>query len=206
MKILIACEESQTITIEFRKLGFEAFSCDLQECSGGRPEWHIQGDVLDIVNKKWSMMIAHPPCTYLANSGVRWLWNKDGTKNKERWKNLEESALFFKALLNANIPHIAIENPIPHKHAISLIGVKYNQIIQPYQFGHPESKATCLWLKGLPKLETTFDVRNEFLAIPKNKAQRIHFLSPSKDRSKIRSKTYQGIAKAMADQWNKLLV
>lgn len=204
-RILVACEESQAITIAFRKLGYDAFSCDLQPCSGGYPEWHIQGDVLDILNDGWDMMIAHPDCTFLANSGVNRLYNKDGSKNQDRWNNLDVACDFFKKLLNAPIPLIAIENPIPHKHAVKRIGRKYEQIIQPYQFGHLESKATCLWLKGLPKLVDTDNVKSEWLKLPKNKGQKLYYLSPSPDRKKLRSKTFTGIAEAIAEQWSKVL-
>jgi len=201
VKILVACEESQAVTIELRRLGYDAYSCDLQDCSGGYPEWHIKGDVLDQLGKGWDMMIAHPTCTYLTNSGVRWLWNKDGSKNELRWKQMRESAKFFNKLLNAQIPLIAIENPIPHKYAVELIGRKYDQCIQPYQFGHTESKATCFWLKGLPKLIPTYNVKHIWKSLPKNESQRIHFLPPGPERAKLRSKTFSGIAKAMAEQW-----
>lgn len=201
VRVLVACEESQATTIELRKLGFDAWSCDLQDCSGGHPEWHIKGDVLNVLNDGWDMMIAHPTCTYLTNSGVCWLWNKDGSRNEKRWQNLKEGAEFFKALLNAPIPLIAIENPIPHKYAVELIGQKYNQLIQPYQFGHAESKATCFWLKGLPKLKPTKDVKDEWKRLPKNEAQRLHYLPPGPERAKLRSKTFQGVAEAMAVQW-----
>lgn len=201
MKILVACEESQAVTIELRKLGHDAYSCDLQECSGGHPEWHIKGDVLNVLNNGWDMMIAHPTCTYLTNSCVCWLYNKDGSKNIERWQNLKEAAIFFKKLLYAPIPLIAIENPIPHKYAVELIGRKYDQVIQPYQFGHPESKATCLWLKGLPKLKPTNDVKEIWKQLPKKEAQRLHYLSPGHERAKLRSKTFPNIAKAIAEQF-----
>ncbi len=204
-RVLVACEESQTVTIEFRKLGHEAFSCDLLPCSGGHPEWHIQGDVLKVLNDGWDLMIAHPTCTYLTNSGVSWLYNKDGTRNDERWHNLKEGAEFFKSLLNAPIPLIAIENPIPHKYAVELIGQKYNQLIQPYQFGHTESKATCFWLKGLPKLQETNNVKHIWQDLPKNQAQRLHYLPPGPERAKLRSKTFKGIAEAMAEQYGELL-
>lgn len=201
LNVLVACEESQEVTKAFRKLGHNAFSCDLQDCSGGKPEWHIKGDVLNVLNDGWDMMIAHPTCTYLTNSGVSWLWNKDGSRNEERWQNLKEGAEFFKALLNAPIPLIAIENPIPHKYAVKLIGRKYDQLIQPYQFGHAESKATCFWLKGLPKLKPTNDVKEQWKQLPKNEAQRLHYLPPCPERAKLRSKTFRGIAAAMAMQW-----
>ncbi len=205
MRVLIACEESQTVCKAFRALGYEAFSCDLQDCSGGHPEWHIKGDVLNVINGGWDIMIAHPTCTYLTNSGVCWLWNKDGSRNEDRWEKLKEWAEFFKALLNAPIPMIAVENPIPHKYAVELIGRKYDQCIQPYQFGHTESKATCLWLKALPKLIPTNDVKDEWKRLPKNKGQRIHYLPPGPERAKLRSKTFEGIANAMATQWIKYL-
>ena len=200
-RILVACEESQAVTIELRKLGFNAFSCDLQECSGGHPEWHIKGDVLNVINDNWDLMIAHPTCTYLTNSGVRWLYDNDGNRNVTRWELLKESAEFFKALLNAPIPYIAIENPIPHKHAVELIGRNYDQCIQPYQFGHAESKATCFWLKGLPMLQPTNNIKEIWQQLPKNIGQRLHYLSPGPERAKLRSKTFQGIAQAIAQQW-----
>lgn len=148
MKVLIACEESQTVCKEFRAMGHEAYSADILDCSGGHPEWHIKGDVLKILNDGWDLMIGHPPCTRLANSGVRWL------KERNLWSELKEATIFFNKLQNASIDKICLENPIPHKYAVSGIG-KYNQLIQPYQFGHPETKATCLWLKNLPKLTPT---------------------------------------------------
>jgi hypothetical protein len=201
IRVLVACEESQVVTIELRKLGITAFSCDLQECSGGHPEWHIQGDVLKVLDDGWDMMIGHPTCTYLANSGVQWMWNKDGCPNKERWEKMKEGAEFFKTLLNAPIPLIAIENPIPHKYAVEIIGRRYDQCVQPYQFGHAESKATCFWLKGLPPLRYTNNVKSEWRALPKNASQRLHYLPPGPDRAKLRSKTFQGIAQAIAAQW-----
>jgi hypothetical protein len=205
-KILVACEESQAVTIELRKLGFEAYSCDLQDCSGGHPEWHIKGDAIkEAYSGKYDMMIAHPTCTFLTNSGVCWLYKKDGSRNEERWQNLKEGAEFFKKLLDAPIEFIAVENPIPHKYAVELIGYKYDQLIQPYQFGHAESKATCFWLKGLPNLMPTNNVKEEWKALPKNIAQRLHFLPPGPERAKLRSKTYSGIAKAIAEQWTKHL-
>jgi len=196
MKILIACEESQEVCKAFRRRGHEAYSCDIEPCSGGHPEWHLQQDVTELLKEKWDMMIAHPPCTYLANSGVCWLF-----KDPQRWDLLKDGAEFFRKLLNADIPKIAIENPIQHKYAREMIGKRYTQIIQPWMFGHTESKATCLWLKGLPVLYATNDVKNEMVLLPKNEQQRLHYLPPSKDRRKLRSKTYHGIAEAMAEQW-----
>jgi len=191
MNILVACEESQAVTIELRKLGHNAFSCDIQDCSGGHPEWHIKGDaVLEAYSGKYDLMIAHPPCTFIANSGVRWLYNKDGSKNDQRWQELLWARRLFTDLLQAPIKMIAIENPIPHKYAFL---PKYSQLIQPWQFGHGETKATCFWLKNLEPLKHT--------DIVEGREQRIWKLPPTADRQKLRSKTFQGIAKAMAIQW-----
>jgi hypothetical protein len=151
---------------------------------------------MDIIDDGFDMMIAFPDCTYLTNSGVCWLHVKEG-----RWKLMRESARFFKKLLDADIPKIAIENPIMHKYAVEIIGRRQDQLIQPYQFGHPERKATCFWLKGLPKLKPTDDVKSFMELLPKNKQQRIHYASPGPERWKLRSRTFKGIAKAMAVQW-----
>lgn len=201
MKVLVACEESQAVTIELRKLGHEAYSCDIEPCSGGHPEWHIQGDVRIVLNEEWDMIIAHPPCTYLTNSGATWLYNKDGSRNEKRWNELVEGGEFFRLFINHPCPKIAIENPIPHKYAVEIIGRKYDQIIHPWQFGHPERKATCLWLKGLEPLKETDNRKAEMLLLPKNQQQRIHYMPPGPERAKMRSKTFPGIAKAMAEQW-----
>lgn len=201
MKILVACEESQEVCKAFRAKGHEAFSCDILPCSGGHPEWHIKGDIFDVLQEDWDMMIAHPPCTYLTNSGVRWLYNKDKSINIARWFELFESVKFFEALQNANIPLICIENPIPHKYAKFKIG-KYTQLIQPWQFGHGETKATCLWLKGLKPLQPTNVVEGREQNIWNMKDKNGKKLSWSSAEIKIaRSKTFPGIAKAMADQW-----
>lgn len=201
MKVLIACEESQSVTKAFRKLGHEAFSCDLLDASGGHPEWHIKGDALkEAYSGKYDMMIAHPPCTYFTNSGVSWLTGKN--KIEGRWEQLDEAAVFFNRLLDSDIPKICIENPIPHKYALERIGGrKYNQLIQPYMFGHKETKATCFWLKGLDPLVPTTDLKAETMALPARERQRLHWLPPSPDRWKLRSMTYQGVADAMAKQW-----
>lgn len=215
MKILIGCEESQAVCIEFRELGYEAYSCDLLPCSGGHPEWHLQMDVLEAIKggmlkmqsgklieiRRWDKAIFHPVCTFLTNAGVRHLHSHvisvNGKRAKihgqERMKMMVEAANFFNKLKNCGIAQIAIENPIPHKYAREIIG-KYDQLIQPWQFGHGETKATCLWLKGLPKLIPT-DI------VPGREA-RIHNMSPGPDRAKLRSKTFPGIAKAMAQQWS----
>lgn len=198
MRVLIACEESQEVCKAFRELGHDAYSCDILPCSGGHPEWHIQKDIFHVLtnthNGVWDLIIAHPPCTYLSNSGVRWLYNKDGSKNEDRWEKMKDGALFFKSLLYSNAEHVVVENPIIHKHALEIIGKEKSQIIQPWQFGHGETKATCLWIKGLPNLKPT--------NIVEGREARIHKLPPSKDRAKLRSKTYPGIAKAMAEQWS----
>ena len=187
MKILIACEFSGIVREAFARKGHDAWSCDLlpTERSGN----HIQGDVRDILDDDWDMMIAHPPCTYLANSGVRWLHERP-----ERWEKLREAADFFRTLLNAPIERICVENPIPHRYAIQLIGRKYDQIIQPYQFGEPYSKATCLWLKNLSPLKPTKILKSGIV-------QKVWREPPSPERWKNRSRTYPGVAKAMAEQW-----
>ena len=180
MKVLVACEYSGKVRDAFKARGHDAWSCDLlpTDVEGQ----HIQGDVLDVLDQGWDLMIAHPPCTHLAVSGARWF--KD--KRKEQLESLE----FVKALLGAPIDKIALENPIS---IISTKIKKPTQIIQPWQHGHGETKATCLWLKGLPKLEPT--------NVVSGRKPRIHMMPPSKDRWKLRSETYTGIAKAMAEQW-----
>ena len=198
--ILIACEYSGTVREAFKKIGFNnVWSCDLLPTD--IPGQHFQCDVREILHKNWDLMIAHPSCTYLTNSGVCHL-----KTDPSRWAKLDEAGEFFKLLLNAPIPRIAIENPIPHKYAVERIGRKYDQLIQPWQFGHTESKATCLWLKNLPKLVETHNVKAEMMLLPDRERQRLHYLPPSPDRWKLRSKTYQGIADAIADQWSKVLL
>lgn len=196
MEVLIACEESQTVCKAFRDKGHNAFSCDILPCSGGHPEWHLQQDVVPLLQKKWDLVIAHPPCTRLTNSGVRWL------NERNLWKELDEAAEFFNEFVKYGKGgnKIAIENPIPHKYAREKIG-DYTQLIQPYQFGHTERKATCLWLFGLSVLKTTNDVYDQMIKLPKSQQQRVHYIKPGKDRAKERSKTFIGIANAMANQW-----
>ena len=207
MKILIACEESQRITIEMRALGHECYSCDIDEPSGGHPEWHIRQDVTPLINgnctfytmdgvehtinNEWDMIIAHPPCQFLTVSGNRWFnIEKYGDKARERLKHREEAYNFFMLFANAKCARICIENPIGYMNTHYR---KPDQIIQPWQFGHGETKATCLWLKGLPLLTPT--------NIVEGREQRVFRMGPSKDRAKERSKTYPGIAKAIAEQW-----
>lgn len=186
MFVLIACEESQAVCKAFRARGHTAFSCDIQECSGGHPEWHIRADAREIIKLPWDMIIAHPPCTDLASSGARWF--KDKQQNR-----IQQSAIdFFMMFVDANCPRVAIENPIG---IMSRLYRKPDQIIQPWQFGHGETKATCLWLKGLPPLLPT--------DIVPGRDQRVWKMPPGPDRAKLRSKTYPGIAAAMADQWSK---
>lgn len=190
LRVLVACEYSGTVREAINAMGHDAMSCDLLDTE--IPGKHYKGDVNDIIGDDWDLVIAHPPCTYLSNSGVRWLYNKDGSINESRWRKMEEAALFFKRFLD--LPgKVAIENPIMHKHALAIIGVKPTQIVQPWQFGHGETKATCLWLKNLPKLEPT--------NIVEGREQRIWKLPPSADRWKERSRTFKGIAEAIATQW-----
>lgn len=220
MRVLLACEESQKVCIEFRKLGHEAYSCDIIECSGGHPEWHIQQDVLPLLNGscnfytadgikhtidgRWDMIIAFPPCTYLTTTGNRWFnVEKYGEKALKRIADREEAKKFFMSFVNADCDRIAIENPVG---IMSTAYRKPNQIIQPYMFGDPYEKRTCLWLIGLPKLQPTNVVEPE---------PRIQYASgktmpgwyanawklPKEERAKLRSTTFDGIARAMAEQW-----
>lgn len=188
MKVLIACEFSQIVTEAFIKKGHDAMSCDW-ECEGEKGLPHYKGDVRDLLKEYWDMIIAFPDCDFLANSGVRWLHEKPG-----RWKKMEEGAEFFNLFLDHPCKKIAAENPIQHGYARELIR-KYDQLIQPWQFGHTTSKATCLWLKNLPPLIYTG-------IIPKHlRTDEIHREPPGPDRKKNRSRTFQGIADAMAEQW-----
>lgn len=189
MKILVACEYSGKVREAFRKLGHEAWSCDLLPADDNS-KYHIQGNVLDILGDDWDIMIAHPPCTHLAVSGAAHF--------KHKAKEQAEALEFVKCLLNAPINHIALENPV------SIISSQIrpaDQVIHPYEFGHPEQKATCLWLKNLPPLTPTNNVYGEMMKLPKNQRERIHNLRPTEDRWKLRSETYTGIAEAMANQW-----
>lgn len=204
MKILIACEESQSVCIAFRERGHEAYSCDIEPCSGGHPEWHLQQDVLPLLKEKWDMIIAFPPCTYLTNAGAKHLW-KNHELNVERYeKGLQAKALFME-FYNAECEKIAIENPMASK-IYDL--PKCDQIIQPYQFGHPYTKRTQLWLKGLPKLDHTNVVEPLQTWCPSGSYSKKHNDKHrgvfTKDRPKNRSKTFPGIAKAMADQWGEV--
>lgn len=211
MKVLVACEESQAVCVAFRERGHEAYSCDIQEPSGGHPEWHIQQDVLPLLNGnkpfitcdgelhsiigRWDLIIAHPPCTHLAVSGARWF--KEG--KKPLWLQ-DEAAEFFMMFVNADCERIAIENPV------CIMSTRYrkpDQIINPWQFGHPEQKKTCLWLKGLPLLHETENVYEYMMTLPVKQRTRIWQLGSN--HAKERSKTFPGIAKAMAEQWGVVL-
>lgn len=214
VNILVACEESQRVCEAFRKLGGKAYSCDIMECSGGHPEWHIMQDVIPLLNGrcsfktmdgiehsidgKWDLIIAHPPCTYLSNAGARFLYPK-GVLNEERLAKGMIAKDFFMHFYNADCDRIAIENPIPSK----VYGLPpYTQTIQPWMFGHPVQKKTCLWLNGLPELQPTNVVEErQSTKIPGN-----WFNSGGKERQKNRAKTFPGIAKAMAEQWMPLLL
>ena len=233
LKVLVACEESQRVCSEMRKLGHEAYSCDIQEPSGRHPEWHILGDVLEVLSpgfykdyagfvekgiqfqtmddnlhivKKWDLIIAHPPCTYLSNAGAARLFPKKGQLNEERYQQGLKAKEFFMYFLSADCEHIAVENPIPTR----IFGLpKYTQIIQPYEYGHPYSKKTCLWLKKLPKLEPT-NIVEPICSWVSGGSKDNHGNKRSncgmKFRdSKTKSKTFEGIAKAMAEQWSKYL-
>jgi len=200
MRVLVACEYSGTVRDAFLARGHYAMSCDLLPCDSLNSGDHYQGNVADILDHNWDVLIAHPPCTYLANSGVSWLHRKP-----DRWAQLDDGAAFFKMFLDSPIKRKCIENPIMHKYAIERIGgVKQTQIVQPYMFGHLEQKATGLWLTGLPELQATNNVKAEMMLLPKRERERLHYLPPSPNRWKLRSTTYAGIAAAMAEQWGKL--
>lgn len=201
MRILVACEESQTVTIELRKLGHEAYSCDIDSCSGGHPEWHLQTNALEMLKMRWDMIIAFPPCTYMTNAGAVRMRVK-GEIVQERYQKAMEAKEFFMRFYNADCPKIAIENPTPMK-IVDL--PSYTQVIQPYYFGHPYSKRTCLWLRGLPPLMPTEVMAHHEPFVNgghKDAHGNYRRFKGRKERDpKIRSKTFNGIAKAMAEQW-----
>lgn len=186
--ILIACEESQVVVKAFRELGFEAYSCDILPCGGGYPQWHLQEDVIPLLKKNWAMIIAFPPCDHLSVSGARWF------KEKRADGRQQQGIDFFMKFVNCKCNKIVIENPIG---IMSTLYRKPDQIIQPWQFGHGETKATCLWIKGLPLLKPT--------KIVSGREQRVWKMGPSKDRAKLRGRTYKGIGEAMAKTWSKFL-
>jgi len=210
MKVLLACEESQAVCKEFRRLGHEAYSADILPCSGGHPKWHIKGDVLSILNDGWDMMIAFPPCTHIAVSGAAWF------EEKRKDGRQQEGIDFFMEMVNAQIEKIAIENPIG---IMSNLYRKPDQVIHPYYFGDPYSKSTCLWLKNMPQLfhadvkdlfndKITHVDKGEFIEYTDKKTGKVKRMAKwyndarSGDHGHKRSKTFPGIAKAMAEQWN----
>lgn len=202
LRVLVACEESQAVTIELRRLGHEAYSCDIQPCSGGYPEWHLQVDALQLLKMPWDMIIAFPPCTYLTNAGaVRMRVN--GEIVQERYEKAMEARRFFLKFYSADCNRIAIENPVPMK----LVNLPpYDQVVQPWQFGHPYTKRTCLWLKRLPPLQPTEIIIDGVTPYVnggcKDANGNYRRFQGRKERDpKIRAKTFPGIAKAMAEQW-----
>lgn len=220
MRVLVACEESQAVTIELRKLGDEAFSCDILPCSGGHPEWHFQDDVFNVIDQGWDMMIAFPPCTYLSVSGAQWYYHPDDKnlpienrrphpKYPNRSRDRQDASEFFIRLYNSNIKHIAIENPVG---IMNTTFMKPTQIIQPWMFGDEATKTTCLWLKNLPELTPTNIVSKGERTVfasgkshPKWYADALAKAKTPEERRNLRSKTFPGIAKAMAEQWTKHL-
>lgn len=204
MKVLVGCEESQEVCKAFRALGHEAYSCDLKPCSGGHPEWHITGDVLDYLNEGWDLLIGHPPCDHLSRVSIRWM------NNPEKQEAQKIAIEFFLKMWNAPVPKICLENPRPQKRVWEMVG-RWSQVIQPYYFGDRASKATCLWLKNLPKLihfphdnllgTKTHTDKGEMRRGPNGKTYSIWSQSNNK---KNRSKTFPGIAKAMAEQWGNI--
>lgn len=192
MRILVACEWSNTVRDAFLRLGHDAYSCDLQRAEHPNPNWrrHIQCDVRPLLREEWDLVIAHPPCTYLCNSGVRWLTEREG-----RMEAMHEAILFFKDCLESNTPRVCVENPVMHGQARRLVGVEPTQMVHPWQFGDPYTKATYLWLRGLPQLTPTNVISGRF-----NLIRRLGSAG-----SKERSRTFQGIADAMATQWGHLV-
>ena len=201
MRVLVACEESQTVCKAFRDKGHEAYSCDIQECSGGHPEWHIQADVLPLLKEKWDLIIAHPPCTYMSKAGARFMYLTAGNVNQERLEKALRAKEFFMQFMNADCDKICIENPTPLK----IVGLpKESQVVQPYQFGHPYSKRTLLWLKGLPELKPTNILTEYTPYLPSNTGGFARGKGGSRGvahNAKDASKTFSGIAQAMAEQW-----
>jgi hypothetical protein len=194
MNILVACEESQAVTIEMRKHGHNAYSCDIEPCSGGHPEWHYQQDVVPLLEKGWDMIIGFPPCTHLSVSGAA-LWEQKRKDGRQ-----QQGIDLFMRIINAECPRIAVENPVG---LMNTIYRKPDQIIQPWMFGHPETKKTCLWLKGLPLLIAEEIVYDFMKSRSPYYAERIWRMPKNADRAKMRSKTYPGVAAAMGNQWGR---
>lgn len=203
MRVLVACEESQEVCKAFRALGHEAYSCDIEPCSGGHPEWHLQVDALEIIKIRWDLIIAHPPCTYLTNAGNKWFKAEFKERFPDRENQREAAIQFFMSFWNADCPRVAIENP---QGIMSSRFRKPDQYIEPYMFGDAEKKKTGLWLRGLPALTPTEVVEPVIIECasgarePRWHMETMHL--PPKERSKMRSKTFPGIAKAMASQWS----
>ena len=185
MKVLVACEYSGIVRDAFIRAGHDAMSCDVLETESPGP--HYTGDVRELLDGRWDMIVAHPPCTRLTLAGVRWLHERN------LWSELDEACEFFRLFMGA-APKVAIENPQPHRYAVRRVGRNYDQKIQPWQFGHGETKGICLWLENLPSLMPT--------QIVEGREPRVHYASPGKDRAKIRSRFYEGVAEAMAQQWS----
>lgn len=223
LNVLVACEESQAVCKEFRALGHRAFSCDIQECSGGFPEWHIQGDVLPILNGnctfetadththtqrgKWDLIIAHPPCTYLTVTGNSWFEvEKYGEKARQRYRDRYEAIVFFMYFALCDCDHVAIENPV------GIMNTAYRPpdcVVHPYHFGDDAKKKTCFWLKGLPPLQPTKIITPTTVITGHGTDSPWHAFSwnlPKEERSRFRSKTWPGMAKAIAEQWSDYLV
>lgn len=204
MRVLVACEESQTVANAFREAGHEAYSCDLVECSGGHPEYHLRVDALEILKIKWDMIIAHPPCTYMSKAGARWMYPKAGELSQERFDLAMKAKEFFMRFLMVDCPRICVENPRPLK----VVGLPPpTQVIQPYEYGHPYSKATLLWLKGLPPLQPTNILTEHTPFLPSNTGAFSRGGGGSRGTAHdpvTASKTFPGIAKAMVDQWGNL--
>lgn len=217
MQVLVACEESQRVCMAFREKGHEAYSCDIIDCSGGHPEWHIKQDVIPLLNghcefitcdgktheieNSWDLLIAHPPCTYLSNAGARHLWKGHELQADRVMLGIQSRDLFMQFLWSS-IPLICVENPVPSK---VFCLPQYTQSIQPYMFGHPYTKKTCLWLKGLPPLKSTNIVKPVATWCPSGSYSHKHGEQHkgmfTTDRAKSRAKTFPGIANAMAEQW-----
>lgn len=202
MKVLVACEESQVVTLAFRRLGHEAYSCDLVPCSGPRSELHFCCDVRLILDWNWDLIIAHPPCTYMSNAGARWMFPSAGTLSLSRYLQAMEAKRFFELLYNAPCPRVAVENPVP----LRVVGLPQpSQVVQPYQFGDPFSKKTCFWLRGLPLLKPT-NVLDYFVPwLPSNTGAFSRGAGGSRGvahNQRLASRTFPGIAAAMAAQWS----
>jgi hypothetical protein len=199
LRVLVACEFSGIVRRAFRERGHDAWSADLLPAEDDS-EYHVIGDATKLLGEQWDLLIAHPPCTYLTNAGVRWLYNADGSPNSGRLESMARGVELFLAFLNSGVPSVCVENPVMHKHARQSIGAM-SQSIQPYEFGHAETKRTCLWLRNLSPLTPTSNRKAEVMRMPYRDRAKVHWMSQSKDRWKERSRTYQGIAEAMATQW-----